>query len=106
MSKSGMPAMSVESGLPADLFQHGHEQNLGENRRKATGSHYSDLDLALEVVRATLEPIFAAALNVRENRSPAKHYDNLDAHLDSQDIQDTSPLLYRVLRGTSVLDKE
>lgn len=53
--------MSVESGLPADLFQHGHEQNLGENRRKATGSHYSDLDLALEVVRATLEPIFAAA---------------------------------------------
>ena len=48
----------------------------------------------------------AAALNVRENRPPAKHYDNLDAHLDSHDIQDASPLLYRVLRGTSALDKE
>ena len=48
----------------------------------------------------------AAALNVRENRPPAKHYDNLDARLSSHDVQDTSPLLYRVLRGTSALDKE
>ena len=53
--------MNIESGLPMDLFQHGHEQTLGKSRRRATGSHYTDLDLALEVVRATLEPIFAAA---------------------------------------------
>lgn len=48
----------------------------------------------------------ASILSLRQNRAPAKHYDNLDAHLDSQDIQDTSPALYRVLRGTSALSRE